>query len=101
MYVDVVADIRSRGGICSERPRNGKAGRRGVVGVSLKELSSFAFLFSGSRNLGDGESAGGPPSDSERAFEGDRDAVLRSAVPSLSVAFSASESIFANMFSLN
>lgn len=101
MYADVLGGIRSRGGICKERPRSGKAGRRGVVGLSLKELSSLAFRFSGSRNFGDGERVGGPPSDSERAFEGDRDVVLRSPVPSLSVAFTTSKSIFASIFSLS
>jgi len=41
-------------------------------------LSSFDILFSGSRNLGEGESDGGPvaPSESDRAFEGDRDGGL-------------------------
>ena len=56
IYAWVLGDIRSRAGICRERPRSGKAGRRGVVGLSLSALSSWAFFFSGSRNLGDGES---------------------------------------------
>jgi len=101
MYADVLGDIRSRGGICNERPRKGKAGRRGVVGLSLKELSSLDFRLSGSRNLGDGDKVGWPPSESERAFEGDRDVVLRSVVPPSSVASTTSESILASMFSLN
>jgi hypothetical protein len=76
MYAWVLGDIRSRAGICKERPRRVNAGRRGVVGLSLSALSSWDFFFSGSRNFGDGESVGGPPSESERAFEGDRETVL-------------------------
>ncbi len=76
--------MRSRAGICKERPRIGKAGRRGVVGLSLSALSSWDFFFSGSRNFGDGESVGGPPSERERAFEGDREAVLLPVLPGLS-----------------
>lgn len=72
--------MKSRAGICKLSPR-GKDGRRGVVGLSPREVSSFDFLFSGSRNLGDGDRVGGPPSDKERAFEGDREAVLRLGVP--------------------
>lgn len=83
MYVDVLGDIRSRAGICSERPR-GKAGRRGVVGLPSRALSSFDFRFSGSRNFGDGDSAGGPPSDRDRAFEGDLEAARLRGDPSLS-----------------
>jgi hypothetical protein len=99
----VFGDIRSRGGICNERPRNGKAGRRGVVGLSLIALSSFDFLFSGSRNFGDGDSVGGPPSDRLRAFEGDRDAVFLSGIPSPCVPgrFTSAELIFSKIFSLN
>ena len=78
IYADELGDIRSRGGICKERPRIGKAGRRGVVGESLIALSSFDSRFSGSLNFGDGDRAGGPPSDNDRAFEGDRDVVRRS-----------------------
>ncbi len=63
-------DMRSRAGICSDRPR-GNAGRRGVVGLSPSALSSFDFLFSGSLNFGEGDNVGGPPSERERAFEGD------------------------------
>jgi hypothetical protein len=63
--------MKSRGGICRERPRAGKRGRRGVVGVSLIALSSFVVFFAGSRNLGDGDSVGGPQSERLRAF-GDR-----------------------------
>ena len=81
MYACVLGDMRSRAGICKERPRSGKAGRRGVVGVSLRALSSCAFFFSGSRNLGDGDRVGGPPSERDLAFEGDREAVLRPVVP--------------------
>jgi hypothetical protein len=81
IYADELGDIRSRAGICKERPRSGKAGRRGVVGLSLKALSSLDFLFSGSRNFGDGDRAGGPPSERERAFEGDRETVLLPGVP--------------------
>jgi hypothetical protein len=80
IYADVLGE-RSRAGICKERPR-GKAGRRGVVGLSSIALSSFDFLFSGSRNFGDGDRVGGPPSDRERAFEGDREVVLRRCPPS-------------------
>jgi hypothetical protein len=84
IYAWVLGDIRSRAGICKERPRNGWAGRRGVVGLSLSALSSWAFFFSGSRNFGDGDKVGGPPSERERAFEGDREAVLLPGVPPLS-----------------
>jgi hypothetical protein len=81
IYAGELGDIRSRAGICRERPRSGKAGRRGVVGLSLNALSSCDFLFSGSRNFGDGDRVGGPPSERERAFEGDREAVLLPYVP--------------------
>jgi len=84
MYACVLGDMRSRAGICKERPRSGKAGRRGVVGVSLSALSSCDFFFSGSRNLGDGDRVGGPLSERDRAFEGDREAVRRPGVPLLS-----------------
>lgn len=99
MYADVLEGIRSRGGICSDRPRRGKAGRRGVVGLSFKALSSLDCRFSGSRNLGEGDSVGGPPSESERAFEDERDVVLVSRSPA-SIVFTASESIFASISSL-
>lgn len=72
---DEFGDMRSRGGIWRERPR-GKAGLRGVTGLSPRALSSFDFRFSGSRNLGDGDKVGGPPSERDRAFEGDRESVL-------------------------
>jgi hypothetical protein len=84
IYAWVLGDMRSRAGICKERPRIGKAGRRGVVGLSLSALSSWDFFFSGSRNFGDGDSVGGPPSERERAFEGDLEAVLLPVVPALS-----------------
>ena len=84
IYAWVLGDIRSRAGICKERPRRGNAGRRGVVGLSVSALSSCAFFFSGSRNFGDGESVGGPPSESERAFDGDREAALLPAAPPVS-----------------
>lgn len=80
----MLGDIRSRAGICSERPR-GKAGRRGVVGLPSIALSSFDFRFSGSRNLGDGDRIGGPPSDRDRAFEGDFEAARLRRDPSLSL----------------
>lgn len=86
MYAEVLDDMRSRAGICNDRPRWRKAGRRGVTGLSI-ELSSLDFRFSGSQNLGDGERVGGPPpapSERERAFEGDREmllCVLRSPSP--------------------
>ena len=79
-------DIRSRGGICSERPRKVNAGRRGVVG-SAKAVSSFD-LFSGSRKLGDGDKTGSLPSESDLPFDGDRDTCRDSPFPSLEV-FSA------------
>jgi hypothetical protein len=101
MYADVVEDIRSRGGICSERPRKGNAGRLGVVGLSPRALSSLDFLFSGSRNLGEGDRVGGPPSDSERAFDGDRDVVRRWVFSESSVAFTTFDPILANMSSFN
>ena len=104
MYADVLGDwdIRSRAGICRERPLTAKAGRRGVEGLSLSALSSFDFLLSGSRNLGDGDRAGGPPSDSDRAFDGDREVARRSVAPPLSATSTeASESILAIRFSLN
>ena len=71
MYAEVLGDMSmSRGGICSDKPRCRKAGRRGVVGLSFIALSSFDVLFSGARNFGDGDNAGGPlPSERERAFE--------------------------------
>lgn len=84
IYAWVLGDMRSRAGICKERPRIGMAGRRGVVGLSLSALSSWDFFFSGSRNFGDGDSVGGPPSERERAFEGDREAVLLPVLPGLS-----------------
>ena len=74
-------DIRSRGGICSERPRKVNAGRRGVVGSS-SEVSSFD-LFSGSRNFGDGDKTGSLPSDSDLPLDGDRDRCRDSVFPSL------------------
>lgn len=80
IYADVFGDMRSRAGIWSERPR-GKAGRRGVVGLASSAESSLDFLFSGSRNFGDGDNVGGPPSDRLRAFEGDRDAGRRRGIP--------------------
>ena len=80
MYAEVLGERRrSRAGICNERPR-GKAPRRGVMGLSFMALSSFDFRFSGSRNLGDGDNVGGPPSDRERAFEWDRGPFFRSGV---------------------
>lgn len=84
--------MRSRAGICSESPR-GKTGRRGVVGLPSRALSSFDFRFSGSRNLGEGERAGGPPSDRDRAFEGDREAARLRGDPSLSPAPPAPTSV--------
>lgn len=51
-----------------------------MIGLSLIALSSLDFLFSGSRNLGDGDKAGGPPSDNERAFEVDLDVPFLSGV---------------------
>jgi hypothetical protein len=80
----VLGDMKSRAGICKESPR-GKDGLRGVVGLSSspspRPLSSFDFLFSGSRNLGDGDRVGGPPSDRDLTFDGDREAVRRWGVP--------------------
>ncbi len=92
IYDDGLGDRRSRAGICKERPRRGKAGRRGVVGLSLNALSSCDFRFSGSRNFGDGDSVGGPPSERERTFEGDREAVLLPGVPPPSSPTSSSPS---------
>lgn len=70
----------SRAGICNDRPRCRNDGRRGVIGLSFIALSSFDFRFSGSRNLGEGDNAGGPlPSERERAFE-----VFFSGVPAIS-----------------
>ena len=100
MYAGELGDIRSRGGICKERPRKGKAGRRGVVGESLIALSSFDVRFSGSLNFGDGDRVGGPPSDNERTFDGDRGVALRSSL-SFSTTLSSADSILANRFSLN
>ena len=101
MYADELGDIRSRGGIWSERPRSGKPGRLGVVGEAPIALSSFDFRFSGSLNLGDGIKAGGPLSDNERALDGDLDVGLHSNSFSFSVPLSSTFSIFAMMFSLN
>lgn len=92
IYADVLADIKSRG-ICKDRPRAGKAGLRGVVMAmgelgSPRSLSSFDIFFAGSRNLGDGERAGGwPASDKERVFdlEGDLEGILRSGVEAVAV----------------
>jgi hypothetical protein len=83
MYADVFEDIRSRAGICNERPR-GKAGLRGVMGLSSIALSSFDFFFSGSRNFGEGDSCGGPlsESDNERPLDGDREVVPPPVMPS-------------------
>ena len=74
-YVDS-GDIRSRGGICRESPRNVKAGRRGVVGLS-KDVSSLD-RFSGSRKFGDGDKMGSLPSDKDLPLDGDLDACLLS-----------------------
>jgi hypothetical protein len=101
IYADELGDIRSRGGICNERPRSGKAGRRGVVGESSIALSSFDFRFSGSLNLGDGDRVGGPPSDNERTFDGDGDVVPRTESLPFSTTLSSALSIFARIFSLN
>jgi hypothetical protein len=102
IYADELGDVRSRGGICKESPRNGKAGRRGVVGESLMALSSFDFRFSGSLNFGDGDKLGGPPSDNDLALDGDRDAALRSSLSfSTTFPFAFADSIFARIFSLN
>jgi len=101
IYADVLGVIRSRGGIFKERPRSGKAGRRGVVGLSLIALSSCDLRFSGSRNFGDGDRVAGPPSDRERAFEGDCDAVLLSSMPHSSAGFTPSTSIGGGRFSFN
>lgn len=57
------------------------------MGLSLMALSSFEVRFSGSLNLGEGDSTGGSPSDSERALEGDLEAVRRSAIPIPSPSF--------------
>jgi hypothetical protein len=86
MYADVLGDMsRSRAGICRDRPRAGKPGRRGVTGLSFMALSSFDFLFCGSRNFGDGDSAGGALSESDRALEGDlEDIPFLSGVPATS-----------------
>lgn len=101
IYADVFGDMRSRAGICKERPR-GNDGRRGVVGPVSSALSSFDFLFSGSRNFGDGDNVGGPPSDRERAFEGDREAARRRGVPPSSIISSPSlASIFGWRLSFN
>lgn len=56
----------SRGGICRERPRERKSGRRGVRGLAMMVWSSFDVR-SGSRNLGDG-SRRGVLSERERAL---------------------------------
>ncbi len=77
----VSGDIKSRGGICSESPRNVNAGRRGVVG-SANSVSSFD-LFSGSRNFGDGDRTGSLPSDSDLPLDGDRERCLDSPFASL------------------
>jgi hypothetical protein len=68
--------------------------------VSFIALSSFDFLFSGSRNFGDGDKVGGPPSDRERAFEGDLEAFLRSGVPT-SAGFPSPDSIGKRRVSFN
>lgn len=47
----------SRGGICSERPRERKSGRRGVLGLATTVWSSLDVLL-GSWNLGEGSSLG-------------------------------------------
>lgn len=101
IYADELGDIRSRGGICNARPRIGKAGRRGVLGESLIAMSSFDCRFSGSLNLGDGDRVGGPPSDNDRAFAGDRDAVLRSGFLPSTTGLSSPDSISHRVFSLN
>jgi hypothetical protein len=72
-----------------------------VVGESQIALSSFDFLFSGSLNFGDGDRVGGPPSDNDRALEGDREAALRSGSLSFSAPLSSADSILARIFSLN
>lgn len=52
-----------------------------MVGLSLIALSSLDLRFSDSLNFGEGDRVGGAPSESERALEGDLEAVRRSAIP--------------------
>lgn len=91
--------MRSRGGICRDSPRSWNAGRRGVEGLSI-EVSSFDRL-SGSRNFGDGDRTGGLPSESDLAFDGDRDGLfppetfLSSSVENLGGSFNWVLNIFA------
>jgi len=99
IYADELGDIRSRGGICNARPRIVKAGRR--VGESLIALSSFDCRFSASLNLGDGDRVGGPPSENDRAFAGDRDDALRSVFLPSATGLSSPDSISHREFSLN
>jgi hypothetical protein len=47
----------SRGGICSERPRERKSGLRGVLGLATMVWSSLDMR-AGSRNFGEGSSRG-------------------------------------------
>ena len=101
MYADELGGIRSRGGICSERPRGAKAGRRGVVRGSAIAQSSFDFRLSTSLNFGDGDNVGGPPSDDERGLDGDCEVALLSDSLSLSTPLSSTDSILARIFSLN
>lgn len=101
IYADELGDMRSRGGICNERPRGGKAGRRGVVRESAIAQSSFDFRLSASLNFGDGDSDGGPPSDKERALDGDCEVALLSESLSLPTTLSSADSILARMSSLS
>lgn len=52
--------------ICSDKPRVGKLGRFGVVG--LEKVSSLDTRRAGSRNAGEGDSVGLGASDNDRGF---------------------------------
>lgn len=75
MWADVGDINRSRGGICKDR-RERNAGLLGVEGLSWRSESSFEERFVFSLNLGDGERLGGPVSDKDLVFDGDRNSFL-------------------------
>jgi len=57
-------------GICRERPRTGKLGRRGVTGLEVMEMSSLV-VWEDSRKAGEGDNEGFGASDRERDFDED------------------------------